>query len=66
MNISVDYGRKPGKIPPPIQIRPADKDGSVPEFVTLECDEWLATYQLFLERTVAENFYNLYSVEILA
>lgn len=65
MSETVDYGRKPGKIPPPLQVCSVDENGNLPEFVTLECDEWIATYQLFKERTDEENFYCLYSVEIL-
>ncbi len=66
MDEIIDYGRKPGKIPPSMQIRPSDENGLVPEFVTVECEEWIATYQLnSMKHTPKENFYNLYSVEIL-
>ena len=61
LSIRVDFGRTPGMMPPPIQIRYATSD--IPETVTLEDSWWIATYAFGYKRK-GELLYNLSKVEM--
>jgi hypothetical protein len=62
MKITVDYGRKPGLIPPPIQVvyRKSTSD-EIAETIILEDTHWTAFYKFSYERR-GEMLYNLTEV----
>ena len=62
MNKKVDFGLKPGMMPPPMQTRRAV--GNDPKYIELACAEWSATYK-WAYRRKDEIVYNLFRATVV-